>query len=73
MQLDGFLHQRRFDLILRRRVPLADGARRDIAAIFSQGLALGRLTGALSFQVTESFPVAPLEAIAAGARGGVVV
>lgn len=73
VQLDGFLHQRRFDLILRSRVPLAEGARRDIAAIFSQGLALGRLTGALSFQVTESFPVAPLEAIAAGARGGVVV
>ena len=73
VQLDGFLHQRRFDLILRSRVPLADGARRDITAIFSQGLALGRLTGLLSFQVTESFPVAPLEAIAAGARGGVVV
>ncbi|MCH7887683.1 MAG: hypothetical protein IIA00_00210 [Proteobacteria bacterium] len=72
VQLDGFLHQRRFDLILRSRVPLADGARRDIAAIFSQGLALGRLTGALSFQVTKRFPVAPLEAIAAGKRGGVV-
>ena len=73
LQLDGLLRRRRFDLILRSRAPLAEGARRDIAAIFSQGLALGGLAGELGFQVHRTFPVAPLETIAAGARGAVVV
>ena len=72
LQLDGFLRDRRLDLILRSQTPLADGERRDITAIFTQGLELGGLTGTLRFQVARTFPVAPLEALAAGASGAVV-
>ncbi len=72
LQLDGFLRDRRLDLILRSQEPLADGERRDITAIFTQGLELGGLTGTLRFQVARTFPVAPLEALAAGASGAVV-
>ncbi|MEE8274388.1 MAG: hypothetical protein V3R88_06930 [Alphaproteobacteria bacterium] len=54
------------------RPPMADGARREIRAIFDDGLAVGGLAGTLSIQVAGSFPVAPLEEIVAGERSGVL-
>ncbi len=73
LQLDGFLHEKRFDLILRSHAPMPTGARRDIAAIFDDGLAVSGLAGTLNFQVTATFPVAPLEDIVAGDHSGVLV
>ncbi len=52
--------------------PMPDGARREIRAIFDDGLAVGGLAGTLSIQVAGSFPVAPLEEIVAGERSGVL-
>lgn len=52
--------------------PMPDGARREIGAIFDDGLAVGGLAGTLSIQVAGSFPVAPLEEIVAGERSGVL-
>ncbi len=73
LQLDGFLRERRFDLILRSRAALDDEARRDIATIFDDGLALAGLGGSLAFQTTESFPVSPLAEMLAEDRDGLVV
>lgn len=52
--------------------PMPDGARREIRAIFDDGLAVGGLAGTLSIQVAGSFPVVPLEEIVAGERSGVL-
>ncbi len=52
--------------------PMPDGARREIRAIFDDGLAVGGLAGTLSIQVAGSLPVAPLEEIVAGERSGVL-
>lgn len=73
LQLDGFLHRKRFDLILRSRDALSATVRRDIAAIFDDGLAIAALTGTLAFQVAEKFPVAPLDDIIAEERDGLLV
>lgn len=74
MQLDGLVHGRRFDLMLRTRVPLAASMRRDIEAIFEDARAIGGYSGTIGFQVAGSFPVAPLDqAKRRSAAGGVVV
>lgn len=73
MQLDGFLHDRRFDLIMRSHEPMTKDARGDIATIFSDGLAAAGLVGTLRFQVAKPFPVAPLDEIFAGDHDGVLV
>jgi len=70
VQLDGFLRARRFDLILRSRAALSEEMRRDIAAIFENGLAIAGLGGALAFQVAERFPVSPLAEMRAHAEDG---
>lgn len=74
MQLDGLVHGRRFDLMLRTRAPLAASMRRDIEAIFDEARAIGGYSGTIGFQVAASFPVAPLDqAKRRSAAGGVVV
>jgi hypothetical protein len=73
LQLDGLLHERRFDLILRSHAPMTNDARADIATIFSDGLAASGLIGTLRFQVAKPFPVAPLDEIFAGPDDGVLV
>jgi hypothetical protein len=73
LQLDGLIYERRFDLILRSHEAMAADARRDIAAIFAEGLSTAGLVGRLSFQVARAFPVAPLDEILAGDHDGVLV
>ena len=74
IQLDGLVHGRRFDLMLRSRVPLSPGVRRDIESIFEEARGLGGFAGAIGFQIAASFPVQPLEqAKRKQAAAGVVV
>ncbi len=74
IQLDGLVHGRRFDLMLRSRVPLSPGVRRDIESIFEAARGLSGFAGTIGFQIAASFPVQPLEqAKRKGAAAGVVV
>jgi hypothetical protein len=74
IQLDGLVHGRRFDLMLRSRIPLSPSARRDIEAIFDEARGLGGFAGTIGFQIAASFPVQPLDqAKRQSAAGGVVV
>lgn len=50
MQLDGLLHKKRLDLVLRSAAPLPAGMRRDLTQRFAQGLAQTPLTGEIGFQ-----------------------
>lgn len=61
LQLDGLVHGRRFDLMLRSRAPLSPAMRRDIEAIFDEARGLSGFAGTIGFQVAQSFPVQPLE------------
>jgi hypothetical protein len=74
IQLDGLVHGRRFDLMLRSRVPLTPTMRRDIEAIFDEARGLTGFAGTIGFQIAASFPVQPLaQAKRKSAAGGVVV
>jgi hypothetical protein len=74
IQLDGLVHGRRFDLMLRSRVALSPGVRRDIEAIFDEARGIGGFAGTIGFQIAASFPVQPLDqAKRKSAAGGVVV
>lgn len=61
LQLDGFVHERRFDLVLRSHTSLSAAFRREVSDIFTEGTALGDFKGSLRFQVTKVFPVSPWE------------
>jgi hypothetical protein len=74
LQLDGLVHGRRFDLMLRSRAVLSPAMRRDIEAIFDEARGIGGYAGTIGFQVAASFPVAPLEqAKRKSAAGGMMV
>jgi hypothetical protein len=74
LQLDGLVHGRRFDLMLRSCAPLSPAMRRDIEAIFDEARGVSGFAGTIGFQVAQSFPVQPLEqAKRKGAAAGVVV
>ena len=60
LQLDGFVHAHRFDLIVRSAEPLGAMMQRDIAAIFAEGRDLAGLGGEIAFQTGTPFPVSPL-------------
>ncbi len=53
MQLDGFLHKKRLDIILRSTDPLPFGARQEIMQKFYAGLDQVHLQGAISFQTRQ--------------------
>jgi hypothetical protein len=65
LQIDGLLQRKtkRFDVILRTRIPLANDIRQDIKALFSRSLDGMGMVGGASFQTTPTFieplPVAP--------------
>ena len=73
IQLDGLVHGRRFDLMLRSRGPLSPAMRRDIEAIFDEARGIGGYAGAIGFQVAASFPVQPLEQAKGQAPANAVV
>lgn len=70
VQLDGFMREKALDLFLRTHRPLPAAARDDIEAIFHRGLEQAGLSGVLAFQAVTPFPVAPLDMLERGRRGG---
>lgn len=60
MQLDGLVRDRRFDLILRSRQPLAEAMRRDITEIFEEANAIVGGTGQIVFQASADWSPMPL-------------
>jgi len=50
LQLDGFIHKKQFDLILRTEEPLQFGIRQELMKKFAAGLAQVSLQGGVSFQ-----------------------
>lgn len=63
VQIDGLAKpgERRFDLVLRTRMPLPQEMRRDITGLFATAGTLLNLGGSLQFQVTERFVAPPPE------------
>ncbi len=59
MQLDGLLHRRNLDLILRTRRPLVDTMRRDITGIYQASLETTGMDGNLVFETADTFPISP--------------
>lgn len=56
IQLDGFLHEKRFDLIIRTKRALTGDMRKDINTMFADAVAPMGLAGRLTFEVTSRFP-----------------
>ena len=75
LQLDGLMQARRFDLMLRSRVPLTTKMQRDITDIFDEARAIGGFAGTMAFATAPTFPVIPLDSSRDGTRrgGGVLV
>lgn len=72
LQLDGRVFQRRFDLILRSHKGLPATMRADIGDIFRETMEITGMGGALAFQVTPDFPVAPEQSLAPSMTGGML-
>ena len=66
LQLDGFLSDRRLDLILRSEKALDAAWRDEIRSLYARTLGALDMAGELSFQVVGHFPLSGSEAIAAG-------
>lgn len=73
IQLDGLVREQTFDLILRSPDVLPPSTKRDIAAIFTEGLEITGFTGSLVFQVARDFPVSPIDDILASEHHGLLV
>jgi hypothetical protein len=69
LQLDGLVKQKRFDLIMRSHAALPADMRRDISAIFEDGLAATGFSGGIAFQATPTFPALPVKEPEARAVG----
>ena len=63
MQLDGFVRERRFDLVLRSHAPLAAPLRQAVERIFYDRVAAAGLAGSLDFATAARFDVAPLDGL----------
>ncbi len=59
LQLDGLVHGKRIDLILRSHAQLADGMRGDLAALFGDACGVMGYAGTIEFQATPEFPAMP--------------
>lgn len=66
LQLDGLMHDRRLDLIMRSHDRLPEDVESDILSLFNLVCAGLGLTGKLAFQAVAAFPVNPLDEFAAG-------
>jgi hypothetical protein len=67
VQLDGLMHERRMDLIVRTHEPLPADMERDILVLFGESCTGLNLAGQLFFQAVPVFPVNPLDDF--GGRG----
>ncbi|GEM_PF-1266865 len=71
MQFDGLVRKRaeavNFDLIIRSRNTLSDADRQNIRDIYESSSELTGFNGGISFQVTNPFPVLPMQDILADA------
>jgi hypothetical protein len=61
VQLDGLMHERRMDLIVRTHAPLPADMERDILVLFGESCTGLNLAGQLFFQAVPVFPVNPLD------------
>ena len=61
VQLDGLMHERRIDLIVRTHDALPADMERDILVLFGQSCTGLNLNGQLFFQAVPVFPVSPLD------------
>lgn len=58
MQLDGLVHAKRFDLVVRSHRPLSETIRRDIAGLFRKVLDGAGAEGDVLFHTDRKFPIA---------------
>jgi hypothetical protein len=65
IQLDGLMHEKRLDVIVRSHEALPAEMEHDILVIFGETCTGLDLTGQLFFQTVPAFPVNPLDEIAA--------
>ncbi len=63
MQLDGLVQDKRFNLFVRSKQPLAKTVQQDLSTLFNEGLDATDWSGTLAFQVGGQFPVEPLEEV----------
>ena len=70
MQIDGLMHERRMDVIVRTHDALPADMERDILVLFGKSCTGLNLAGQLFFQAVPVFPVNPLDDFS---RGGVQV
>lgn len=64
IQLDGLMHEKRIDLIVRSHAPLPTDMEHDIVVLFGETCNGLELTGQVFFQAVPAFPVSPLDDIA---------
>jgi hypothetical protein len=57
LQLDGLVHAKRFDLVVRSHQPLSQAIRQDIAGLFKKTLDGGGFEGEVMFQPGRDFPL----------------
>ena len=67
MQLDGLVHGKRLDLILRSHAELPVAMRHDVARVFDDALGVSGMEGSLIIEVIPRFPVSPFEDMKRGA------
>ncbi|MEK9661425.1 MAG: hypothetical protein VW644_06780, partial [Alphaproteobacteria bacterium] len=61
LQLDGLVRSKRFDLMVRSHRALPEQVRVEIGTLFAAANETMKAAGQIAFQVTEAFPVSPLE------------
>ena len=61
MQLDGLVHAKRFDLILRTRQALPPVMRQDITKIFEDANEAAGTSGSIGFQASSDWQFLPIE------------
>lgn len=72
LQLDGFVRDRRFDLVLRSRQELPGPWKHDIRGIWEEALAITGITGHLAFQAGDDWPLFPIEELRRGEAGAAI-
>ena len=72
LQLDGFVRDHRFDLVLRSRQELPGPWKHDIRGIWEEALAITGITGHLAFQAGDEWPLFPIEELRRGEAGSAI-
>jgi hypothetical protein len=65
VQLDGLMHEKRIDLIVRTHAPLPPDMEHEIVVLFAETCTGLDLAGQVFFQAVPAFPISPLDEIAA--------